>query len=82
MKDIIVLYVQPSILHSFVLEHKSMEVKASQTRTSMSTSEPSLRIENLTIDGDPWLHMSMSMVQTPVLSHNKSYRSHSVRQQQ
>ena len=82
MKDIIVLYVQPSILHSFVLELKSMEVKANQTGTNKSTSEPSLRIEKLTIDVDPWLHMLMSMVLIPVLSHNKRYHSHSVRQQQ
>ena len=75
MKDITVLYVQPNILHSFVLELKSMEVKASQTGTSMSTSEPRLRIENLTIDGDPWLHMSMSMVLIPVLNHNQRYHS-------
>ena len=31
MKDIIVLYVQPNILHFFVLVHKSTEVQANQT---------------------------------------------------
>ena len=58
------------MLHSFVPEHKSMEVKASRIGTSRSTRELSLRIEKLTIDGDPWLHMLMSMVLIPVLSHS------------
>ena len=52
MSDIIVLYVQLSILHSFVPELKSMEVQVSQTGTSKSTSEQSRRIHQLTIDGE------------------------------
>ena len=51
---IIVLYVQADTLHSFVLEHRSMEAKANRIGTSRSTREPSLRIVQLTIDGETW----------------------------
>ena len=54
MSVIIVLYVQADTLHSFVPEHRSMEAKASRIGTSTSTREPSLRIVQLTLDGETW----------------------------
>ena len=71
-RNIIVLYAQPSILHSFAPEHKSMVVQVSRTGTRQSTSVQSKRIVKQIIDGDQWSHMSMSMVQNQLVSQHQS----------
>ena len=82
MSLIDVLYAKAGILHSFVQEHKSMVASASQTGTSRNTRRQSMRTVKLTIDGETKSHMSMSMVQTPVLSRLKRYSNRNVQQQQ
>ena len=53
MSVIIVLYAQANTLHSFVHELRSMEARPAEL-VQAGVQEPSLRIVQLTIDGETW----------------------------